>query len=393
MVCKTITRGFESHPRLRDSLKAVPAAWVGSSSRRSGAPASSRILDLAARVAPALALVLLGAASCSPAARSTEVKSASVDARTSAQVDNVEAELIQRINAKDGKGIVALYGPSMSKSFPEEKTGPFFSAILAKYGRILSSEKLAAPRGERSGLYRLAAERGAMNLALVVDEQGRVAGLVVRQAEPPTGQPEPPVAKSSIPLAFPFRGQWSVFWGGDRPEANPHVLFRSQRRAADLDVVGADGASYRGDGKKNEDYYAYGQEVLAVADGTVVTAIDGVPENSPGSLNPTSAVGNVVILQHNDSLYSVYAHLQPGKIRVQVGAKVKQGTVLGQCGNSGNSSQPHLHFQLQDGPLVESSWGVEPVFKDVALVRQGHRTQAAEYTFLKGDLIGEPLKK
>jgi murein DD-endopeptidase MepM/ murein hydrolase activator NlpD len=326
--------------------------------------------------------------SCSPAVKS-EAKSPPREAPSAAPtgIDQVEAELVRRVNTKDGRGIVALYSERTAKALPEEKTGPFFVQIVDEVGRIVSSEKLPSPDGGRKGFYRLKAERGELSLELHVDGDGKITGLLVTDAPPP------PVAKSSIPLALPFRGQWLVFWGGDRAEVNRHVAHASQRRAADLDAVGPDGASYRSDGKKNEDYYAYGQEVLAAADGTVITAIDGVPDNVPGSLNPTSAIGNVVILQHEGSLYSVYGHLQPGEIRVKVGAKVKRGMVLGRCGNSGNSSQPHLHFQLQDGPLLEKSWGVEAVFKDVPLVRQGSRTKATDYTFLKGDLIGEPTKK
>ncbi len=346
--------------------------------------------------------LLLGMLSCAAAPAGSEPKSPSAEARSQtgssaakaappagppSGVDQVESELIRRINAKDGRGIVALYGPSMLKAFPKEKTGPFFAGILDDVGRIVSSERLAGSDGAREGLYRLTAERGALMLELHVDGDGKVTGLAVHDAS------EPPVARSSIPLALPFRGQWLVFWGGDRPDVNIHVTHRGQRRAADLDAVGTGGATHRGNGKKNEDYYAYGQDVLAVADGTIITAIDGVPDNTPGSMNALAVFGNVVIIRHTDSLYSAYAHLQPGKLRVKVGEKVKQGAVLGLCGNSGNSSQPHLHLQLQDGPLLEKSWGVDPVFKDVALVRNGKSIKMAEYTFLKGDLIGDPLKK
>jgi murein DD-endopeptidase MepM/ murein hydrolase activator NlpD len=230
-------------------------------------------------------------------------------------VDQVEAELIRRINAKDGKGIVALYSSSMAKFMPEEKAGPFFARIVDEVGTISSSEKIPGSDGPGAANYLLKAERAALKLTLHVDSEGKITGLLVRPARDQAA--EPPIARSTLPLALPFRGQWLVFWGGDRPEVNRHIGFQGQRRAADLDAVGPDGAVRRGDGKKNEDYYAYGQEILAVADGTVVTAIDGVPDNTPGSLNPLFALGNVVVLQHTDSLFSTYAHLQPGKIRVQ----------------------------------------------------------------------------
>ena len=198
---------------------------------------------------------------------------------------------------------------------------------------------------------------------------------------------EPPTRRSDVPLGLPFRGEWSVAWGGDTYGVNRHARNRDQRRAADLDRLGAEGKTHRGDGATNIDYYAYGEEILAVADGTVVTAVDGVPENVPGSENPYIAPGNFVVVRHRDDLFSVYGHLQPGSIRVKAGGSVMRGTTLGLCGNSGNSSEPHLHFQLQDGPLIEKSWGVTPFFANVSLVRDGKTTSPSEYTFLKGDRI------
>jgi murein DD-endopeptidase MepM/ murein hydrolase activator NlpD len=322
------------------------------------------------------------------AAGSTANLGSSSTAPPGSSVDAVAAELVKRINVKDGKGVVALYGASMREALPEAKTGPFVAGIVDDVGTIVSFERVAGSSGERDGKYRVKAERGELRLELHVDREGKVTGLTITNAPPP----DPLVAKSTIPLVLPFQGQWSVFWGGDKPELNQHIDHHSQRRAADLVMVGPDGKTHRGDGKKNEDYFAYGQDIVAVADGVIVTVIDGVPENAPGSLNPYSGFGNGVIVKHSDSLYSAYAHLQPGKTRVQVGARVRASTVLGLCGNAGNSSEPHLHFQLQDGPRIEDSWGVEPVFNDVALVRQGKSTRPNAYTFLKGDLVGEPAR-
>ncbi|MCK6533151.1 MAG: M23 family metallopeptidase [Polyangiaceae bacterium] len=68
---------------------------------------------------------------------------------------------------------------------------------------------------------------------------------------------------------------------------------------------------------------------------------------------------------------------------------MKRGAVLGSCGNSGNSSEPHLHFQLQVGPLFEKSWGIEPIFQDVPVSRDGKSEVMKEYTWLKGDRVGK----
>jgi hypothetical protein len=114
---------------------------------------------------------------------------------------------------------------------------------------------------------------------------------------------------------------------------------------------------FTGDGTRNEDYFAYGAEVLAVAEGTVVFVRDGLPEDIPNEPpttvhQPLDYGGNEVVLELAPGVYAFYGHLQPGSIRVRVGERVTTGQVLGLLGNTGNSTAPHLHFQLADGPDV-----------------------------------------
>ena len=104
--------------------------------------------------------------------------------------------------------------------------------------------------------------------------------------------------------------------------ARARILQRSQRRHARF------AKAHHGKGTRNEDYYAYGQDVLAAADGTVVAMTDGVPDNVPGSMNEFLVFGNLVILQHTDKLFSTYAHLRRGTLRVKVGDKVSEGTPI-----------------------------------------------------------------
>ncbi|MBE7481815.1 MAG: peptidoglycan DD-metalloendopeptidase family protein [Polyangiaceae bacterium] len=302
-----------------------------------------------------------------------------------AGVDAVSAKVVEHFNAGDAKALFASFDPRMREAIPEDKAKSVREQLFAAKGKILGVEKLQQGSSERTGLYRARAERGEWHLSVTIDSEGRIAGLFFK--EPPA--PAPPVAKSAAALGLPFAGQWLVAWGGDRVELNQHVDHPSQRRAADLLVADNAGKTHRGDGKKNEDYFAYGKEILAVADGVVHTVIDGVPENAPGEMNRYVAPGNEVILKHAEGSFSLYAHLIPGKIRVKVGQKVKRGAVLGSCGNSGNSSEPHLHFQLQDGPLFEKSWGIEPIFQDVPVTRDGKSEVMKEYTWLKGDRVGK----
>src|SRR5262249_36639904 len=247
--------------------------------------------------------------------------------------------------------------------------------------RVLSRGRLGKPEQQQTantGVFDIPVANGSHNvLVLNIDDERRITGYTITPAKEERGgreAKEPPVASSSIPIALPFRGEWVVYWGGSTPESNPHLGTPAQRRAADLGKVDAKGSDRTGDGRKNTDYVTYGAEVLAVADGVVVTAVDGIPDNEPGVTNATHGGGNEIIIQHElpskgGSIYSFYGQLQPGKHRVKRGSKVKRGDVIGIAGNSGDSSQPHLHFHVQDGPRMADSWGIEPVFDDVALVR------------------------
>lgn len=121
-----------------------------------------------------------------------------------------------------------------------------------------------------------------------------------------------------------------------------------------------DGSLFDGDGSRNEQWYGFGTDVVAVADGSVSATFDGMPEQTPnkavtGLRGPRDYSGNHVSLQISPGVWAVYAHLQPGSIAVKTGDDVKMGQVIGKLGNSGNSTGPHLHFQLSDGPEITTS--------------------------------------
>ncbi len=133
-----------------------------------------------------------------------------------------------------------------------------------------------------------------------------------------------------------------------------------ERFAVDWIQLGADGNSYRGSESDNRSYHCYDADILAVADGRVIATKDGIPENVPNSSKMAVPItldtigGNYVEEDLGDSRYAFYAHLIPGTVAVKVGDQVKRGQVLGKLGNSGNSTEPHLHFQICDAaqPLL-----------------------------------------
>ncbi len=173
-------------------------------------------------------------------------------------------------------------------------------------------------------------------------------------------------------IAPPLRGR---FWLAANGPSNA-----SQHRRAQIPIGGHahvaqrfaidwvkpsddDGKTFSGDPSKNASYHAYGAEALAVADGVVTEVKDGIPENTPGSTRAVPMTletlgGNHVVVSLGGGLFAFWAHLQPGSLKVKVGDRVKRGQVLGLVGNSGNSTEPHLHFHVSD---ARSPLGAEGV--------------------------------
>ncbi|MCA9566630.1 MAG: urea transporter [Myxococcales bacterium] len=155
-------------------------------------------------------------------------------------------------------------------------------------------------------------------------------------------------ARYAVRFRAPVLGVWEVTQGeGDGP-----THLDAWRHAIDLEVRGADGSLHANAGHRAEDYRCYRLPVLAAADGTVVTVVDGVRDNPVGEVDLDDNWGNVVVLYHAPGLYSLVAHLAPGSIEVHEGQRVRQGDPLGRCGSSGRSPRPHLHFQLQGSATV-----------------------------------------
>ena len=143
----------------------------------------------------------------------------------------------------------------------------------------------------------------------------------------------------------------------------------AQRFAIDWMRLGSDGRAFHDDAKSNNNFYGYGAQVLAVADARVSDLRDGVPDNVGASersnrvVTVDSAVGNYVILDLGRGRFAVYAHLQPGTLKVKLGDHVSAGQPLALLGNSGNSDAPHLHFQLTDGNSPMASEGIPYEFE------------------------------
>jgi len=149
-----------------------------------------------------------------------------------------------------------------------------------------------------------------------------------------------PVASAraaEVELHLPFSGSWAVSQGyHGEPTHHGRAAY-----ALDLVKLREDGQAYERTGRRTKDWYGFGADVLASADGVVVRAIDRFPDNR---ILGTATETNTVILKHGD-VFTEYVHLKHGSLRVQVGEHVRRGQALAQCGNSG-SQTPHLHWAL-----------------------------------------------
>ncbi|HEX8550391.1 MAG TPA: tetratricopeptide repeat protein [Abditibacteriaceae bacterium] len=146
-------------------------------------------------------------------------------------------------------------------------------------------------------------------------------------------------------LSLPFRGRWRVTQGNGGEFTHRGL---SARFAWDFEATEPSGisSSERAPQGQNERYASFGQEVLAPADGRVVALRDGAPDNAPYQSSPSSHTGNYILLEHEPGEFSVLAHLKNGSVAVAVGETVKRGQLLAQCGNSGSTALPHLHFSF-----------------------------------------------
>ncbi|HEV7732624.1 MAG TPA: M23 family metallopeptidase [Candidatus Binatia bacterium] len=175
--------------------------------------------------------------------------------------------------------------------------------------------------------------------------------------------------RAPIAIASPIRGDGWMNANGCCDPAAPHRLMRlvvdgtrwTKMETFAIDWVRLrDGRLFTGDGASPTQWFGYDAEVLAVADGTVVSVRNDMPDQTPnqavaGMHAPTDFTGNHVVLQLAPQVWATYAHLRPGSVDVREGDRITRGQRLGRLGNTGNSSAPHLHFQLSDGPDVVTS--------------------------------------
>jgi murein DD-endopeptidase MepM/ murein hydrolase activator NlpD len=208
------------------------------------------------------------------------------------------------------------------------------------------------------------------------------------------GVPTPVDTKKPIVVAPPLRGPGWVAVNGCCAQISAHrgsVLafngkaYIAQRFAIDWIRVDTEGRLFKGGMDQLSSYPFFGVPVYAAAGGTVVEATDGMPEQVPGppkGVTVETLAGNHIVVDMGDGNFALYAHIKTGTVAVKVGDHVKTGDVLGHLGNTGNSSAPHLHFHVMDGPSPLASRGLP--YEIEGFASQG-RLDGDDGFFEKGD--------
>jgi hypothetical protein len=191
------------------------------------------------------------------------------------------------------------------------------------------------------------------------------------------------IDRNTTELILPFLDEWYILWGGKSINDNYHNARRNMFCAFDFIVVDSLGKSHKENHYRNEDFYAFGASILAPADGKVVFVSDSVKDNIWPNINREIPYGNAIMLEISENEYITLAHLKEASILVNEGQHVRQGDILGLCGNSGHSTEPHLHFQLQNSPDLLSGHGAPSYFKRIKVDGQVR----SDYSPKKGEKV------
>lgn len=165
-----------------------------------------------------------------------------------------------------------------------------------------------------------------------------------------------PNEEESYLIELPVRGTWMAVHAGGSVATNYHNAIKAQKYAIDIVKTNQEGRFYTNKGSELKDVFSFGEPVYSPVDGVVVAMIDTLPNTEitlapSDSLNPA---GNHVILEFETDRYLFLAHLEHYTISINIGDTIRAGDFIGNIGNSGNTSWPHLHMHIQDLPMIDN---------------------------------------
>ena len=273
----------------------------------------------------------------------------------------ISAEFEKNYNSNEYQEIFEMFSDEMKTALPIEETTDFFKGLNNQAGKITSREFIQYENGTDAS-YKTTFERAIFALNISLDKNSKINSLFVK---PFKESNLPKLKRNKTKLILPFKEEWTVFWGGDTKELNYHVENEAQKGALDIVITDENGKSYKNHGDKNENYYVFAKELIVPCDAEVVLVVDGIKDNKPGEMNLYFILGNTVILKTDNDEYLLFTHFKQNSIVVKQGENVEKGELLGLCGNSGNSSEPHLHFHIQNVEDINQATGAKSYFEEI----------------------------
>lgn len=203
---------------------------------------------------------------------------------------------------------------------------------------------------------------------------------------------------TTIDLDPPLTGRWQALNSPTSRLPSHHLHAWSQTYALDLVADPTDGsrpaASWWPLARRPQDFPAFGRSVLAPTDGVIVRAFDAARDHwsrtsVPGLVyllaeslrelaGPVGILGNHVVVRRDDGAHVLIAHLQRRSLVVERGDRVRRGQAIARCGNSGNSTEPHVHIQAMDQPSVWVAAALPMSFRGDALPPNGEHLDVPE---------------
>jgi murein DD-endopeptidase MepM/ murein hydrolase activator NlpD len=317
----------------------------------------------------ALTVGSLAASAATPAqsgaAKSSVANVAAVSSKTPSQATFKPDQLLQLLQQQQYERIYGQTIPEYKEAFPLQD---FKKEARLYYQNATSYKQVSHVALNNTNYYAWTDAKGEKTIQAMFNNKNKLEFVIFGKLQT---YPQTDDTFTQTTFQAPFKGKWFVFWGGPNELINYHYGAVQQRYAYDLIVV-KDGFSYKGDPKKNESYYAFGQPIYAAAAGKVVKVVNDIHDNNPvGTANTKQIAGNHVIIDHGNGEFSYYAHLKKGSASVKVGDTVKVGDLLGKCGNSGNSSEAHLHFEVANSAELFTTESVRVKWKDAKDYEQG----------------------
>ena len=337
--------------------------------------------------------------------------------------ENTVDLFIYQFNESEYDDVFNTFSSSLQKEMTLEKLTPLLKSLQNEKGDIKESVFYKYKLGWAS--FKTYFERDSSMLKIKLDRDYKISGLnfsdlgkkinsvkktissdIIQKSAPDVKTPDtiaivdskkeiyidnkttPELVKAIIPLKksnlnLPFREEWTVASGGDTFNENIHLNNKAQKNAFDFVITDENGKTFKTDGKTNTDYYAFGKEIIAPANAKVIMVVDGIPDNDPGVLNPMFMPGNTVILQTENKDFLFLSHFKQNSISVRVGESVIKNQLLGLSGNSGYSSEAHLHFHIQNRADMIKGIGIKAFFKDIIV----NNIEKTNYSPLKGEIL------